>query len=69
VTGSGRTQAVDLVAERPIPGSDPFPELAVSGGALILAEGVDAHRLRLHRLTSQGWLDPRVVRAAAGAAE
>ena len=69
VTGSGRTQAVDLVAERPIPGSDPFPELAVSGGALILAEGVDAHRLRLHRLTSQGWLDPEAVRAEAEAAE
>ena len=69
VTGSGRTRSVDLVAERPMPGADPFPELAVSGGALVVAEGVDAHRVLLHRLTSQGWLDPETVRAEAEAGE
>jgi len=61
VTGSGDRRAVDLVAEQPMPGSDPFPELAVSGGALVVAEGVDAHRLLVHRLTSRGWLDPEAV--------
>jgi len=61
VTGLGDGRAVDLVAEQPMPGSDPFPELAVSGGALVVAEGVDAHRLLVHRLTSRGWLDPEAV--------
>jgi hypothetical protein len=61
VTGSGDRRAVDLVAEQPMPGSDPFPELAVSSGALVVAEGVDAHRLLVHRLTSRGWLDPEAV--------
>lgn len=69
VTGSGRTRSVDLVAEWPMPGADPFLELAVSGGALVVAEGVDAHSLLVHRLTSQGWLDPEAVRAEAEAAE
>ncbi|HYN72185.1 MAG TPA: hypothetical protein VES60_06745 [Nakamurella sp.] len=69
VTGSGDTRVVDLVAEQSMPGGDPFPEFTVSDGALVLAEGVDAHRLVLHRLTGQGWLDPEAVRPQDEATE
>jgi len=41
-------------------GSCPAGAVA-AGGALVVAEGVDAHRLLVHRLTSRGWLDPEAV--------
>jgi hypothetical protein len=63
VVGSGHLigsrPEIQVTAEMPLPGDDPFPDLAVvPGAAVLLAEGAGPHRVVLHRLTGRVWANP-----------
>jgi hypothetical protein len=55
----GLRPEIHVTAELPMPGDDPFPDLAVVPGVgVLLAEGAGTHRVVLHRLAGDAWADP-----------
>jgi hypothetical protein len=61
--GQEGASGLTVIAEAPIPSTDPFPEIAaVTPGELVLVAGLGPHTLAVHRLTGDGWAEPTKIK-------